>query len=83
MLSIRRRSVTRWLASAIAAEGILNDSEPLGSGRPLSGQRYFPNFQSAIVEVQARVHTVIPYVANYSPMKIKLPRKFLRLRYAS
>ena len=30
MSSIRRCSVTRWLASAIAAEGILDDSEPLG-----------------------------------------------------
>ena len=63
MSSIKRRSVTRRLASAIAAEGILDDSEPLGSGRPLSGRRYF---RSAIVEVQARVHTVIPYMANYS-----------------
>ena len=39
MSSIKRRSVTRRLASAIAAEGILDDSEPLGSGRPLSGRR--------------------------------------------
>ena len=39
MLSIKRRSVTRRLASAIAAEGTLDDSEPLGSGRPLSGRR--------------------------------------------
>ena len=61
--SIRRRSVTRRLASAIAAEGVLDDSEPLGSGRLLSGCRYF---QSAIIEVQVRVRTVIPYVANYS-----------------
>ena len=63
MSSIKRRPVTRRLASAIAAEGILNDSESLESGRPLSGRRYF---RSAIVEVQARVHTVIPYMANYS-----------------
>ena len=55
--------MTRRLASAIAAEGILDDSEPLGSGRPLSGCRYF---QSAIVEVQAHVRTVILYMANYS-----------------
>ena len=41
MSSIRRRSVTRRLTSAIAAEGILDDSEPLGSGRPLSGRWYF------------------------------------------
>ena len=59
MSSIKRRSVTvtRQLASAITAEGILDDSEPLGSGRPLSGHRYF---RSAIVEVQAHVRTVIP-----------------------
>ena len=57
MLSIKRRSVTRRLASAIAAEGILDDSKLLESGRPLSGRRYL---RSAIVEVQARVHTVIP-----------------------
>ena len=62
MSSIRRCSVTKRLASAIAAEGILDDSEPLRSGRPLSGCRYFRN---AIVEVQAHVCTVIPYVANY------------------
>ena len=62
MLSIRRRSVKRRLASAIAAEGILDDIEPLRSGIPLSGHRYF---RSAIVEVQAHVRTVIPYVANY------------------
>ena len=82
MLSIRRCSVTRRLASAIAAEGILNDSEPLGSGILLSGRRYF---QSAIVEVQAHVRTVIPYVANYFVGLIFVgnarPRKFLRLRY--
>ena len=46
----------RWLASAIATEDILNDSEPLGSGRPLSGCRYF---QSAIVEVQAHGHVML------------------------
>ena len=63
MSSIRICSVTRLLASAIAAEGILDDSEPLGSGRPLSGRSYF---RSAIVKVQARVRTVILYVANYS-----------------
>ena len=57
MLSIKRCSVTRRLASAIAAEGIFDDSEPLGSGRPLSGRRYF---RSAIVEVRAL------YMANYS-----------------
>ena len=51
----KRRSVTRRLASAFAAEGIFDDSEQLGSGRPLSGHRYF---RSAIVEVQARVRTV-------------------------
>ena len=51
------------LASAIAAESILDDSKPLGSGRPFSGRRYF---RSAIVKVQAHVCTVIPYVANYS-----------------
>ena len=34
MSSIRGRSVTMRLASAIAAEGILDDSESLGSGRP-------------------------------------------------
>ena len=60
MSSIRGSSVTVRLASAIAAEGILDDSEPLGSGRP------FRYFRSAIVEVQAHVRTVIPYVANYS-----------------
>ena len=56
MSSIKRRSVTvtRRLASTTAAEGILDDSEPLGSGR---------YFRSAIVDVQARVRTVIP---NYS-----------------
>ena len=92
MLSIKRRSVTRRLASAIAAEGILDDSEPLGSGRPLSGRRYF---RSAIVEVQARVCTVIPnyslaqffvgliFVGNARPRKLELPRKFLRLQYLS
>ena len=52
--------MTVRLASAIAAEGILDDSEPLGSGRP------FRYFRSAIVEVQAHVRTVILYVANYS-----------------
>ena len=60
MSSIRGRSVTVRLASAIAAEGILDDSKPLGSGRP------FRYFRSAIVEVQAHVRTVILYVANYS-----------------
>ena len=63
MSSIKRCSVTRRLTSAITADGILDDSEPLGSGRPLSGRRYF---RSAIVEVQARVRTVLPYMANYS-----------------
>ena len=63
MSNIKRRSVTRRLASTIAAEGILDDSEPLGSGRPLSGRRYFG---SAIVEVQACVRAVVPYMANYS-----------------
>ena len=58
-----RCSVTRRLASAITAEGIFDDSEPLGSGRPLSGHRYL---RSAIVEVQARVRTAILYMANYS-----------------
>ena len=53
----------RYRASAIDAEGILDDSKPLGSGRPLSVCGYF---RSAIVEVQACVHTVILYMANYS-----------------
>ena len=52
--------MTVRLASAIAAEGILDESKPLGSGRP------FRYFRSAIVEVQAHVRTVILYVANYS-----------------
>ena len=76
---VSRRSVTRRLASAITAEGIFDDSEPLGSGRPLSGHRYF---WIAIVEVQARVRTV--YMANCSLAQFFVgnarPRKFLRLR---
>ena len=85
MSSIKRRPVTRRLASAIAAEGILNDSESLESGRPLSGRRYF---RSAIVEVQARVHTVIPnyllaqffvgliFVGNARPRKLNSHENF-------
>ena len=58
-------SLTRQLASAITAEGLLDDSKLLGSGRPLSGCRYF---QSAIAEVQACEHAPLyhNYVAHFS-----------------
>ena len=59
-------SLTRWLASAIAAERILEDSGPLGSVRPLSGCRYF---RSAIVEVQAHGHHNY-HAANFLSVQI-------------